>query len=72
MESGKIVQMNLLKSRNRDTDRYMDTKVGKGEWDQLENWDSHIWTCMCKIDNWWEPPVWETTQCLVVTKKGYM
>ena len=42
VESRKILQMNLLKSRNKDTDRYMDTKVGKGEWDQSENWDPHI------------------------------
>ena len=42
VESRKMHQMNLLKSKNRDTDRYMDSKVGKGEWDQLENWDPHI------------------------------
>ena len=45
-ESRKILQMNLLKSRNRDTDGYMDTKMGKGEWDQLENW-IHTYEILC-------------------------
>ena len=47
MEPRKMVQMNRLQSRNRDTDvenKHMDTKGGKwwGEWwwwDELGDWD---------------------------------
>ena len=42
MESGKMIQMNLSASRNRDTDienKRMDTKGGKGGWDELGEWD---------------------------------
>ena len=38
-----------LQSRNRDTDienKCMDTKGGKGGWDELGDWDWHI----CTID----------------------
>ena len=42
--------------RNRDTDvenKCMDTKGGRGEWDELGDWDQHIYTIdtMYKIDN---------------------
>ena len=48
-----------LQGRNRDTDvvnKHMDTKGGKqGEgwwwWDELGDWDWHIYTNMYKIDN---------------------
>ena len=49
--------MNWLQGRNRDTDvenKCMDTKGGKWRWcwwDELEDWDSYIYTNMCKIDN---------------------
>lgn len=29
----------------------MDTKAGKGGWDELEDWDWHIYNAMYKIDN---------------------
>ena len=34
----------------------MDTKGGKGRWDELGDWDRHIYTTgtMVKIDNEWE------------------
>ena len=43
-----------LQGRNRDTDienKSMDTKWGKGGWDELGDWDWHIYTNMYKIDN---------------------
>ena len=43
-----------LQSRNRDTDienKHMDTKVGRGVWHDLGDWDWHIYTSMYKIDN---------------------
>lgn len=32
----------------------MDTK-GNGGWDELGNWDWHIYTVMYKTDKQWEP-----------------
>ena len=43
-----------FQGRNRDTDvenKCMDTKGGKGEWEELGDWDWHIYTNMYKIDN---------------------
>ena len=43
-----------LKCRNRDTNvenKSMDTKGGSGGWDELGDWDWHIYTNMYKIDN---------------------
>jgi len=45
-----------LQSRNRDIDvenKLMDTKGGKGRWDELGDWDRLIYTTgtMVKIDN---------------------
>ena len=43
-----------LKGKNRDTDvenKGMDTKWGKGGWDELGGWDWHIYTNMYKIGN---------------------
>ena len=43
-----------LQGRNRDTDvenKCMDTKGGKGRWDELGDWGWHIYTNMYKIDN---------------------
>ena len=42
VESRKMVQMNLLQSRNRDIDiesKRVDTKWGKKGWDELGDWD---------------------------------
>jgi len=39
----KMIQMNLLAKQKRDTDieiKRMDTKTGKGKWDELGDWDS--------------------------------
>ena len=58
-------------SRNRDIDienKCMDTKGRSGEWDELGDWDWHIYTAMYKIDN--ENLLYSTgnsTQCSVVT-----
>ena len=52
----KWCRWSYLQSRNRDTDvekKYMDTK-GEGEWwEELGDWDWHIYTIdtMYKIDN---------------------
>ena len=48
--------MTLLTSRNRDTDVeniHMDTKRKRGGWDELGDWDRHIYTIdtMYKKDN---------------------
>ena len=54
VESRKMVQMNLLQSRNRDIDiesKRVDTKWGKKGWDELGDWDWHIYTTMSKRDN---------------------
>ena len=45
-----------LQGRNRDTDlenKHMDTKGGKlgQQWDELGDWDWHVYTNMYKIDN---------------------
>ena len=43
-----------LQSRNRDTDvenKLMDTKGERGGWDELGDWDWHIYTTTYKIDN---------------------
>ena len=45
-----------LQSRNRDTDgknKHMDTKGERGQWDELGDWDWHIYTIdtMYKINN---------------------
>ena len=37
------------KFKTRDTDienKHMDTKVGKGRWDKLGDWDQHVYTNM--------------------------
>ena len=37
-----MVQMNLFAKQNRDTDvenKYMNTKGGRGGWDELGDWD---------------------------------
>ena len=46
-----------MQSRNRDTDvenKSMDTKEESGQWDELGDWDWHVYTAVYKIDNWWE------------------
>ena len=43
-----------LQSRTRDTDvekKRMDTKEGKEDWDELGDWDWHVYTTMCQITN---------------------
>ena len=55
----KLYKWSYLRSGNTDTDvenKCMDTK-GEGEWDELGDWDWHIYTTMYKIDNKWEPTV---------------
>ena len=50
----KWYRWTYLQSRNRDTDvekKRMDTKGEEGMWDELGNWDWHIYTTMYKIDN---------------------
>ena len=50
----KWYRWTYLQSRNRDTDvenKRMDTKEGRGQWDELGDWDWHIYTTMYKIDN---------------------
>ena len=32
-------------------DKYMDTKRGKGGWDELEDWNRHIYKTIHKIGN---------------------
>ena len=43
-----------LQGRNRDTDvenKHMDTKGGRGGWDELGDWDWHVCAKTYKIDN---------------------
>ena len=50
----KQYRWTCLQGRNKDTDvekKHMDSKGGKGEWDELGDWDWHIYTSMYKIDN---------------------
>ena len=52
MEYRKMVEINYLQDRNRDTDmenRCMNTE--KEEGDRLGELDWHIYTIMCKIDS---------------------
>ena len=47
-------QMTYFQSKKRDTNvenEWMDTKEGKEEWDELGQWDWHIYTSMRKTDN---------------------
>ena len=48
----KLYRWTYLQSRNRDMDvenKFMDTKVGV--WEELGDWDWHIYTTMYKINN---------------------
>ena len=48
----KCYRWTYLQSRNRDMDvenKFMDTKVGV--WEELGDWDWHIYTTMYKINN---------------------
>ena len=43
----KLYRWSYLQNRNRDTDienKYMGTKRGKEGWDELRDWDQHIYT----------------------------
>ena len=43
-----------FQGRSKDTDvenKHMDTKGGIGAWDELGDWDRHIYTTMYKTDN---------------------
>ena len=54
----KWYKWTYLQSRNRDTEvenKHMDTKEGKEGWDELGNWDWHLYTTIYKLDNQWEP-----------------
>ena len=54
VESTKWYRWTFLLGRNRDTDtekKSMDTKGGNGGWDELGDWDWHVYTNMYKIDN---------------------
>ena len=45
----KRYRWTYLQSRNRDTDvenKRMDTKEREGEWDELGDWDWHVYTAM--------------------------
>ena len=49
----KWYSWNYLQSRNRDIDienKYMNTKQGKWGWDELGDWDQHIYTTIYKMD----------------------
>ena len=51
---GKWYRWTYLQSRNRGTDvdkKSMGTKGEGGGWDELEDWDWHIYTNMFKIGN---------------------
>ena len=56
----KLYRWIYLQSRNRDTDveNKHEYQGGKGMWDELGDWDWHIYAIdtMYKIDNW-EPTV---------------
>ena len=44
----------VLNCNMRDTDienKHMDTKEGKGWWDELRNWDRHVYATMCRTDD---------------------
>ena len=50
----KWYRWTYLQGRNRDTDvenRREDTGCRKGRWDELGDWDWHIYTTMCKADS---------------------
>ena len=50
----KWYRWTYLQNRNRDTDvdnKLMDSKGGKDRWDELGDWDWHVYTTMYKIDN---------------------
>ena len=54
VESRKWYEWTYLQNRNRDTDienKCLDTKGGKGTWDELGDWAWHIYTTVYKIDN---------------------
>ena len=57
----KIVRWSYLQIRNRDTDVAIKHRIprGKGGWDELWDWDWHIFTVdtMYKMDNECEPTV---------------
>ena len=69
----KWYRWTYLQSRNRDTDaenKHMDTKGGKVGWDELGNWDSHIYTTIVKSmtnENLLHSTRNSTTQCSVVS-----
>ena len=46
-----MVRITCLQGRDGDTDaenKHIDTKRGKGRWDELGDWDRHIYTAMHK------------------------
>ena len=56
----KLVQMILSTKAQIDTqkeNKHMDTKEGKGGWDELGDWDWHVYTTTDKTDNSWESTV---------------
>ena len=50
-EIGENVEKHVWRLKKKKTiNKPMDTKAGKGGWDELEDWDWHIYNAMYKID----------------------